>query len=93
MICIAKSRRPLVCMFDSGIGGLNLLYACRRCLPGADYYYLADNYLVPYGNLAEEEVTLEFDKSGLLAIHSGSTRYLQSPMRPPAHTAIAQKAA
>lgn len=56
MICIAKSRRPLVCMFDSGIGGLNLLYACRRRLPGADYYYLADNYFVPYGNLAEEEV-------------------------------------
>ena len=36
---------------------------------------------------------LEFDKSGLLAIRSGSTRYLQSPMRPPAHSASAQKAA
>ena len=60
--------------------------------PITPFYY---NYkkLLEYLRLAEEEVTLEFDKSGLLAIHSGSTRYLQSPMRPPAHTAIAQKAA
>lgn len=60
--------------------------------PITPFYY---NYkkLLEYLRLAEEEVTLEFDKSGLLAIRSGSTRYLQSPMRPPAHSASAQKAA
>ena len=53
---LSKGGRPLVCVFDSGIGGLNLLSACVRRLPQADYCYFADNYFVPYGNMAEGEV-------------------------------------
>ncbi len=49
-------RRPLVCMFDSGIGGINLLIGCSRAAPWADYCYFADNYNVPYGNLTEGEI-------------------------------------
>lgn len=51
-----KRLRPLVCLFDSGIGGLNLLKACALRVPYADYFYFADNFNVPYGNLGEEEV-------------------------------------
>jgi glutamate racemase len=49
-------RAPLVCMFDSGIGGLNLLDVCVRKLPDVNFVYLADNYHVPYGNLPKEQV-------------------------------------
>lgn len=50
------SRRPLVCLFDSGIGGLNLLLGCVRALPQADYCYYADNFNVPYGDMEGEEI-------------------------------------
>ena len=56
MECSDCGRRPLVCLFDSGIGGLNLLDACVRRLPQVDFYYFADNFNVPYGNLGEGEI-------------------------------------
>lgn len=50
-------RRPLVCLFDSGIGGLNLLGECVRRIPCADYVYVADNFNVPYGNHPPAEIS------------------------------------
>lgn len=50
------AARPLVCLFDSGIGGLNLLAECVRRIPSADYAYFADNGNVPYGNLPPEKI-------------------------------------
>lgn len=50
------SNRPLVCLFDSGIGGLNLLLGCVRAIPQADYCYYADNFNVPYGNMDSDEI-------------------------------------
>lgn len=38
-------------MFDSGIGGINLLYECVKKLPHVDFFYFADNFRVPYGSL------------------------------------------
>lgn len=49
-------NNPLVCFFDSGIGGIGLLYECVRRLPRVDFIYYADNYRVPYGNLGKEEI-------------------------------------
>ena len=37
--------------FDSGIGGLTVLHACRKRLPNTVFYYLGDNARAPYGNL------------------------------------------
>ena len=37
-------------IFDSGVGGLTVLRALRRCLPGEDLIYLGDTARVPYGN-------------------------------------------
>lgn len=45
-----------VCLFDSGIGGLNLLAECVKRLPHRDFVYYADNDHVPYGNLSEREI-------------------------------------
>ena len=59
--------------------------------PAKPFYY---NYkkLLEYLSLAKGKITLEFDPSGLLAIRPGSTRYLQSPMRPPTRAASGKAA-
>lgn len=50
------NNNPLVCFFDSGIGGLCLLYQCVRKLPHVDFIYFADNFKVPYGALSHDEL-------------------------------------
>jgi glutamate racemase len=45
-----------VCVFDSGIGGLNLLSECVKNIPYINYVYVADNYHVPYGNLPHDKI-------------------------------------
>lgn len=42
--------------FDSGIGGLNLLYECACRAPQIDYFFISDNNNVPYGNKSAEEI-------------------------------------
>lgn len=37
--------------FDSGIGGLSVLQACKKRVPNVPFYYLGDNARAPYGNL------------------------------------------
>ena len=45
-----------VVVFDSGIGGLNLLHACALRVPCAHYYYISDSAHVPYGNRPPDEI-------------------------------------
>lgn len=40
-----------VAFFDSGIGGLTVLAACRKHFPREYFYYYGDNRHAPYGNL------------------------------------------
>jgi glutamate racemase len=42
--------------FDSGIGGLTVLYEALKLLPQEDYLYYADTAHVPYGNKPKETV-------------------------------------
>lgn len=42
--------------FDSGIGGLSVLYEALRQLPQEDYLYYADDANIPYGNKSKEEI-------------------------------------
>ncbi len=51
-----KADFPTVGVFDSGIGGLNLLAHCKKNMPALNYIYCADNYAVPYGSRTAEEV-------------------------------------
>lgn len=46
-----------VVVFDSGIGGLNVLYGCVCRVPSINYYYISDSGNVPYGNKTKEEIT------------------------------------
>ena len=49
-------RTKNVVVFDSGIGGLNLLRECCLRAPRVHYYYVSDNDNVPYGNRPTEEI-------------------------------------
>ncbi|BCN31868.1 glutamate racemase [Anaeromicropila herbilytica] len=42
--------------FDSGIGGITVLYDTLKILPNEDYIYYADTLNVPYGNKSKNEV-------------------------------------
>ena len=55
-MCNSCSDGSPVCVFDSGIGGLNLLAACVGVCPDRSFVYFADNFNVPYGNLAPERI-------------------------------------
>ncbi len=41
---------------DSGSGGLTVLGACTRALPGQRFMYLGDHRRAPYGNRSEAEI-------------------------------------
>jgi glutamate racemase len=43
-------------VFDSGVGGLTVLQALRRRMPGHDFVYLGDTARVPYGRKPPEMV-------------------------------------
>lgn len=64
----AGGKNRLVCCFDSGIGGLRLFYECAKLRKDCDFIYFADNYNVPYGSLAGDEILrLADEKFGLMA--------------------------
>ena len=48
--------RPIA-IFDSGIGGLTVLEALRRRLPGESFLYLGDTARLPYGTKSAATVT------------------------------------
>ena len=47
----------MICVYDSGVGGLTVLRALRRIAPSADVIYLGDTARVPYGNRSAATVT------------------------------------
>jgi glutamate racemase len=49
-------RAKPIGIFDSGVGGLTVLEALRRRLPGEDYVYLGDTARLPYGTKSAASV-------------------------------------
>ena len=58
-------------MFDSGVGGLSVLSACKRALPTAKFLYLDDSENRPYGNKSREEVIEIADRNVRTLLSSG----------------------
>lgn len=52
----ASSFYSSVALFDSGIGGLSVLFSCRRRMNEEKFIYYGDNDRAPYGNLPEEVI-------------------------------------
>jgi UDP-N-acetylmuramoylalanine--D-glutamate ligase len=50
-------RQDRIGVFDSGVGGLEMLYQLRRLLPDENIYYFADTVNLPYGERSPEEIT------------------------------------
>jgi glutamate racemase len=50
-------------VFDSGVGGLTVHHALVRRLPSADFVYLADQAMTPYGGRPGEEI-VDLTRSG-----------------------------
>ena len=46
----------MVCVYDSGVGGLSTLSALRRLLPRTDVLYLGDTARVPYGTRSATQI-------------------------------------
>jgi glutamate racemase len=44
------TKRAAIGVFDSGVGGLTVVRALRKVLPGEDIVYLGDTARVPYGS-------------------------------------------
>ena len=48
-VAVTDANLPIG-VFDSGVGGLTVLSALRRHLPGEDFIYLGDTARLPYGS-------------------------------------------
>ncbi|MFA5850300.1 MAG: glutamate racemase [Bacteroidales bacterium] len=53
---ICKAGKPLIAIFDSGVGGLSVWRELTAILPDFHFIYLADNAYCPYGPRPQEEV-------------------------------------
>jgi glutamate racemase len=51
-----QQRRAAIGVFDSGVGGLTVVRALRKVLPGEDIIYLGDTARVPYGSKSPRTV-------------------------------------
>ena len=51
------SRHFQIGVFDSGFGGLTVLRALLRFIPGADFVYLGDTARLPYGSKSRATIT------------------------------------
>lgn len=61
----------VVAVFDSGFGGLSLLYEAMKKLKGCDFIYFADNENAPYGTKSIDEIkALSIDAVDFLASKS-----------------------
>ena len=50
------TKRHAIGVFDSGVGGLTVVRALRKTLPGEDIIYLGDTARVPYGSKSPRTV-------------------------------------
>lgn len=55
MVVLSRGNYPIG-VFDSGVGGLNVLKELIRILPHEDFIYLADSRNCPYGTKKAEEI-------------------------------------
>ena len=50
------AQRVCIGVFDSGAGGLGVLFECLRLSRGVRYFYLSDEAHAPYGSRTEQEI-------------------------------------
>lgn len=65
--------RPVIGVFDSGLGGLSVLGALAENCSAADLIYAADTAHVPYGNKTPEQIRARVLAMGQALINEGCT--------------------
>jgi glutamate racemase len=68
----AKASDRSVAVFDSGIGGLTVVSALRRELPGENIVYLGDTARVPYGGKSRETIERYSREIGSMLVDEGA---------------------
>ena len=66
-------QRPVIGVFDSGLGGLSVLGALADICQSADLVYAADTAHVPYGNKTPQEIRARVLAMGQALINEGCT--------------------
>ena len=54
--CISNNSINSIGIFDSGLGGINVLSKLKKEFPNINYYYFADNKNSPYGKKTDKEI-------------------------------------
>ncbi len=67
----SPNNRPIA-VFDSGIGGLTVVSALRRELPGEDIVYLGDTARVPYGGKSRATIERYSEEIASLLVREGA---------------------
>lgn len=70
---MSTAQRPVIGVFDSGLGGLSVLGALAEICPSADLVYAADTAHVPYGNKTPEQIRARVLAMGQALINEGCT--------------------
>jgi glutamate racemase len=70
---VPADQRPVIGVFDSGLGGLSVLGALAELCPAADLIYAADTAHVPYGNKSSEQIRARVLAMGQALINEGCT--------------------
>jgi glutamate racemase len=70
---VLNQTRPVIGVFDSGLGGLSVLGALADICPAADLIYAADTAHVPYGNKTPEQIRARVLAMGQALINEGCT--------------------
>jgi len=70
---VPDTQRPVIGVFDSGLGGLSVLGALAEICPAADLIYAADTAYVPYGNKSSEQIRVRVLAMGQALIKEGCT--------------------
>lgn len=68
-----RLMRPVIGVFDSGLGGLSVLGALAETCPAANLIYAADTEHVPYGNKTPEQIRARVLAMGQALINQGCT--------------------
>ena len=66
------SNNSPVAVFDSGVGGLTVVSALRRELPGEDIVYLGDTARVPYGGKTRHTIERYSEEIACLLVGEGA---------------------
>ena len=67
-----KMKQKTIGIFDSGIGGLTVLYEAMRRLPGERFLFDADTEHAPYGTKEEAQVSLYADAQVRFLLEEGA---------------------